>query len=109
MSKKTCVVCGKEFEAERANTVVCSEECKKKRKSQQCVSYIQSKYNSDEEYRNSRKQSMAESNRRRRAERKELVMQRLAEDLLNADSIEEVRELLEKNTKLNAELYVKAL
>lgn len=47
--KKTCVVCGNEFEAAQSNYIICSNECRQKRKSEYCEKYGQ-KYHKNYTY-----------------------------------------------------------
>lgn len=108
----TCVICGKEFVPTRRSgrkANLCSDECRKKRRSQQSVRYMQKRYYSDEEYRKYRSNSMTESNRRRRTERKEKIFNEVVEDVFNAKDIETVRSILQEKMKVKAELYAKAL
>lgn len=108
----TCVICGKKFMPARRNgrkANLCSDECRKKRRSQLSVSYMRNRYYSDEDYRKYRSNSMAEGCRRRRAERKEKALDLLAEEIFNAKTVEEVRAIIDAKTKIKAELYAKAV
>lgn len=108
-----CVVCGKEFNvgdgAGKRSTSFCSEECKAKHRSKQCVGYIKNRYERDENYRSLRIKKSAEGNKRRREARREQIMQQLVADIMLADTSDEVRALLDATVKVKGELYAKPL
>lgn len=103
-----CIICGKEIEEKGGKgrkELYCSQECKSKGHTKATTKYLNSRYHTDDEFRKKRIASNAESNRRRREARKEQVMQELIVDLMQADTSDEVRKLLEEKTKLKASYY----
>ena len=103
-----CIICGKEIEEKGGKGrrgLYCSPECKSKGHTKATSRYLNSRYHTDDEFRKKRIASNVESNRRRREARKEQVMQELIADLMQADTSDEVRKLLEEKTKLKASCY----
>lgn len=102
-----CAVCGKEFERtdEWCHFKFCSEECLKKGRKAVFNKAMRKRYAEDEEFRNARIRKNIESNRRRREARREQVMQELIVDLMQADTSDEVRKILEEKTRIKSKFY----
>jgi hypothetical protein len=63
------------------------------------------KYHNDEDYRKKRIADNSAGNKRRREARKEQAMQKVIAELMQAETVEEVRNILEENTRLKSTLY----
>lgn len=103
-----CKICGKEFEVEKGRGRVpqfCSEECRRKAHTKVTTRNIINRYHTDEEFRKRRVASNVSSNRRRREARREQALQELVVELMQADTSDEVRRLLEEKTRLKSYLY----
>lgn len=103
-----CKICGKEFEVDKSRGRVpqfCSEECRRKAHTKITTRNIMNRYHTDEEFRKKRVASNVSSNRRRREARREQALQELVVELMQADTSDEVRRLLEEKTRLKSYLY----
>ncbi len=103
-----CKICGKEFEVDKSRGRVprfCSEECRRKAHTKTTTRNIMNRYHTDEEFRKKRVASNVSSNRRRREARREQALQELVVELMQADTSDEVRRLLEEKTRLKSYLY----
>lgn len=99
-----CIICGKEVEGKREN-VYCSDECRAKGHTKSTSKYLTKRYHSDETFRKKRIAMNVEGNRRRRAGRKEQVMQELILQLMQAETADEIRSILEEKTRIKSDLY----
>lgn len=103
-----CKVCGKEFEVEKtAGRVIgfCSEECRRKARTKVNTKSLLKRYHNDEEFRKKRIADTVAGNRKRREARKEQVMQELIADLMQAETSDEMRQLLEEKVRLKSQTY----
>lgn len=103
-----CKICGKEFEVDKSRGRVpqfCSEECRRKAHTKITTRNIMNRYHTDEEFRKKRVASNVSSNRRRREARREQAMQELVVELMQANTSDEVRAILEKKTRIKSEYY----
>jgi len=103
-----CKICGKEFEVEKKRGRVpqfCSEECRRKAHTKVTTRNITNRYHTDDEFRKKRIASNASGNRRRREARREQVMQELIFEVMQANTSDEVRAILEKKTRIKSEYY----
>lgn len=103
-----CKICGKEFEVDKSRGRVpqfCSEECRRKAHTKITTRNIMNRYHTDEEFRKKRVASNVSSNRRRREARREQVMQELIFEVMQANTSDEVRAILEKKTRIKSEYY----
>ena len=99
-----CVVCGKEFEGD-VRRRYCSPESKHVLDVKNSLKSLHRKYHNDEDYRKKRIADNAAGNKRRREARKEQAMQRVVLQLMQAETAEEIRSILEDNTRLKSTLY----
>lgn len=103
-----CKICGKEFEPKRAagrHPNFCSEECRRKAHTKKTTKYLNERYKNDDEFRKKRIASNAASNRRKREGRKEQAMQELVLQLMQAETPEEIRSILEERVRLKSQTY----
>lgn len=103
-----CKICGKEFEVEKKRgrvPQVCSEECRRKAHTKITTRNIANRYRTDEEFRKKRVAANASSNRRRREARKEQAMQELVFELMQANTSDEVRKILDERVRLKSQTY----
>lgn len=103
-----CKICGKEFEVDKSRGRVpqfCSEECRRRAHTKITTRNIMNRYHTDEEFRKKRVASNVSSNRRRREARREQAMQELVVELMQANTSDEVRAILEKKTRIKSEYY----
>lgn len=103
-----CKICGKEFEVEKGRGRVpqfCSEECRRKAHTKVTTRNIINRYHTDDEFRKKRIASNASGNRRRREARREQAMQELIFEVMQANTSDEVRAILEKKTRIKSEYY----
>ena len=103
-----CIICGKEIEEKGGKgrkELYCSQKCRNKGHIKATSKYLNSRYHTDDEFRKKRIASNVESNRRRREARKEQVMQELILQLMQAETADEIRSLLEEKTKIKASCY----
>ena len=63
------------------------------------------RYHADDEFRKKRVAANALGNRRRREARREQAMQELIADLMQANTSDEVRAILEKKTRIKSQYY----
>ena len=99
-----CVVCGKEFEGD-VRRRYCSPECKHVMDVKNSLKSLHRKYHSDEDYRKKRIADNSAGNKRRREARREQAMQKVVAELVQAKTAEEIRSILEENTRLKSTLY----
>lgn len=103
-----CKICGKEFEVASKRGRVpqyCSDECRRKAHSKVTTRNIVKRYRTDDEFRKKRVAANVLGNRRRRETRREQAMQELISDLMQANTSDEVRAILEKKTRIKSEYY----
>lgn len=103
-----CKICGKEFEAEKTAGRVsgfCSEECRRKARTKVNTKSLLKRYHNDEEFRKKRIADNVIGNRKRREARKEQAMQELVADLMQADTSDEVRQILDERVRLKSQTY----
>ena len=103
-----CKICGKEFEVASKRGRVpyyCSDECRRKAHAKVTTRNITKRYHADDEFRKKRVAANALGNRRRREARREQAMQELIADLMQADTSDEVRAILEKKTRIKSQYY----
>lgn len=107
-----CKVCGKEFEYEPARgrkPYFCSEECRIKARSKSNTKSMIKRYNADGEWRKKRIQQNVEGERRRRAERKEKVINDMVAFFASTTDTKAIRRMLEEKTRVKSECYAKPL
>lgn len=103
-----CPICGKEFEQTSGlgrKRVYCSEKCKSKRDNKASVDYIRNRYQTDEEFRNRKKNNNNEYSKRRNEVAKRIGMRKLAVDVLKCHTPDEAYALLAERTRLKSEYY----
>lgn len=105
-----CKICGKEFEVKpnkRGGRVsqFCSDECRRKARSKINTKSLTKRYHTDEEWRKKRIASNVAGNRKRREARKEQAMQELVFQLMQAETSEEIRSILEERVRLKSQTY----
>lgn len=103
-----CKICGKEFEVEKTTGRVsgfCSEECRRKARTKVNTKSLLKRYHNDEEFRKKRIADNVIGNRKRREARKEQAMQELVADLMQADTSDEVRQILDERVRIKSQYY----
>lgn len=103
-----CKICGKEFEVESKRGRVpqyCSDKCRRKAHTKVTTRNLTNRYRTDDEFRKKRVAANVLGNRRRREARREQAMQELISDIMQANTSDEVRAILEKKTRIKSEYY----
>ena len=103
-----CEICGKEFEKEKGRGKAykyCSDECRKTARTRANTKKMVKRYHGDAEWRARRVKQNVASNRRRRDARKEQAMQQLIADIMQANTAEGVRKILEERVRIKADIY----
>ena len=108
----TCKVCGKEFEYDTArgrDPHFCSDECRAKAHTKTNTKSMVKRYHNDEEWRKQRIKRNAEGEKRRRAERKEKVLNDMVAFFASTTDTKAIRRMLEEKTRIKSECYAKPL
>lgn len=103
-----CKICGKKFEVEKSAGRVsqfCSDECRRKARSKTNTKSIVKRYHNDEAFRKKRIASNVAANRKRREARKEQAMQELVLQLMQAETSEEIRSILDERVRIKSQYY----
>ena len=109
----TCKVCGKEFKYKASTRgrapYFCSDECRAKARTKSNTKCMVKRYHSDEEWRKKRVAQNVEGERRRRAERKEKVINDMVAFFASTTDTKAIRRMLEEKTRVKSECYAKPL
>ena len=114
MAKLNCKICGRSFTYEKTRgggrePGFCSDECRRRARSKTNTKSLLKRYHKDEDFREKRIRENVIGNRRRREARRAQVMDKLVDDLMKAQTPEEIRALLESRVRIRAELYANKL
>lgn len=103
-----CAVCGKEFEYEqtRKPRKFCSDKCSNKYFNKKYSGKSrQARFDRDPEYKKQFYQKTAERAKKRTEERRQAVLDELSEKLYYAETVDEIRALLEEHVRIKAVYY----
>ena len=106
--RSKCKICGKEIEPTNKkgrSPVFCSEECRREKQRQMSNDYNHRRYMRDAEWRAHKNELNKASNARCRSRRKERAMQDLIEALYNAETKDEIEQILRTTVRIRAEIY----
>lgn len=108
METKKCAHCGKEFTYKKTKVVrkFCSKNCRiAEENARHVYKSRKARLERDPEYRAKRNAATNAYKKRRLAEKKEDFTLKLAHALWNAKSEDEIRQIVEKYTRIKAEFY----
>ena len=93
-----CKICGGEFEQESLGRrkLYCSAACKRAAYREHVNAYRRKRYATDEAFRKERNACCVRGARKRAAKKKEATIQRLADEICNAEDCNEIKRILEK-------------
>lgn len=104
----TCKICGTRFvrQCTRGRRVCfCSDECRQVARRNTVNKYLKTRYYADADWRAHKRELNKASDKKRRSQRKDEALNRLADELVAAKTKEEIVEILNRSVRLKTELY----